>query len=136
MLFAALTPAGFLALAEENGGDRTVELEMLAASRDEIEQERMGDARGVMRVAHGIYLLLDKYVLEVFATAFRFFHLVAIYVPVIVTVPVIWLGRRASDQDNERTGTLWWYQFLVSAMERAGPTFIKVRSVLIHISGN
>ena len=123
-----MSPAAFLALAKGNGDDgTTTELEMLAASREEREEERMGDAQGIMKAARGLYLLLDKYVLEIAATAIRFIHLVVIFVPVIVTVPAIWFGRRVRDQDNERTGTLWWYQFLVKAMERAGATFIKVR---------
>jgi aarF domain-containing kinase len=45
---------------------------------------------------------------------------------VIVTIPVIWLGQRQADKDDERSGTLWWYGFLVSSMERAGAAFIKV----------
>ena len=129
VLLAALSPAAFLALAEGSEDGTTTELEMLAASREEIEEERMGDAQGVMRVARGLYLLLDKYVLEVGATAIRFVHLVVIFVPVIVSVPVIWFGQRVKDRDNERTGTLWWYQFLVTAMERAGATFIKVGKI-------
>lgn len=126
VLLAALSPAAFLALAERSGDGSTTELEMLAASREEIEEERLGDSRGIMKVARRIYLLLDKYIIEVAATAVRFVHLVVIFVPVIATVPAVCFGRRVRDRDNERTGTLWWYQFLVTAMERAGATFIKV----------
>jgi aarF domain-containing kinase len=53
-------------------------------------------------------------------------HLVIIFVPVIVTIPVIWIGSRNPNKDDERSGTLWWYGFLVSSMERAGAAFIKV----------
>jgi aarF domain-containing kinase len=60
------------------------------------------------------------------ATTFRFFHLVIIFVPVIVTIPVVLIGPRRKDRDNERTTTLWWYGFLVNAMERSGPAFIKL----------
>jgi aarF domain-containing kinase len=52
--------------------------------------------------------------------------LIFIFVPVIVTVPVIWFGQRQPERDNERSGTLWWYAFLVNGMERAGAAFIKV----------
>jgi len=51
---------------------------------------------------------------------------VIIFVPVIVAIPAIWIGDRVKDRDNERKGTLWWYGFLVSSMERAGAAFIKV----------
>jgi aarF domain-containing kinase len=49
-----------------------------------------------------------------------------IFVPVILSVPAIWFGRRHSDKDGERSGTLWWYGFLVRSMELAGPAFIKL----------
>ncbi|KAK6858171.1 ABC1 family protein [Apiospora arundinis] len=44
---------------------------------------------------------------------------------VILAVPAIWVGTRQPDHDNERSGTLWWYGFLVQAMEWSGPAFIK-----------
>jgi aarF domain-containing kinase len=46
-------------------------------------------------------------------------------VPVFVTIPVVYIGARDPERDNERSGTLWWYAFLVRQMERAGATFIK-----------
>jgi aarF domain-containing kinase len=55
-------------------------------------------------------------------------HLAIIFIPVVAAVPAIWIGRKVQDHDNARTGTLWWYRFLVKAMERAGPAFIKVSS--------
>ena len=30
------------------------------------------------------------------------------------------------DKDDERSGTLWWYSFLVHSMERSGAAFIKL----------
>ncbi|KAL1889686.1 hypothetical protein Cpir12675_005690 [Ceratocystis pirilliformis] len=36
------------------------------------------------------------------------------------------MGPRVAKQNNERSGTLWWYGFLVQSMEWAGPTFIKL----------
>jgi hypothetical protein len=59
---------------------------------------------------------------------------VIIFIPVIVMVPVVWFGRRVPSRDRERTGTLWWYDFLVASMERAGPAFIKVREAMVYSS--
>lgn len=134
VLLAALSPAAFLDLAEngnDHDSDATSESEMLAASRDEVEKRVPKEVNGIAKVYGGIFLLLDKYVIEVVATAFRFLRLVTIFVPVLATTPAIWLGRRVKNRDHERTGTLWWYQLLVSAMERAGPAFIKVRPPII-----
>lgn len=99
---------------------------MLEASRAEIEKRVPDDMRGWSRAWRGFYLFIDRFFYEPIATGLRFLHLVVIFVPVIATVPAIWLGPRRKDRDNERTGRLWWYGFLVHAMERAGPAFIKV----------
>jgi len=104
---------------------------MLEASRDEIAKKVDDGVRGLSRVRHSIIYFADVYVWEPLCTGLRFLHLVIIFVPVIVSVPAIWVGRRVREKDNERSGTLWWYWFLVKSMERAGPAFIKVCVLLI-----
>jgi len=103
---------------------------MLEVSRAEIAKKIDDDDRGFSRLRHSIVLYLDLYVWEPVCTGLRFLQLVVIFVPVIISVPVMWLGPRRPNRDNERSGTLWWYEFLVRSMERAGPAFIKV---FIHI---
>lgn len=125
--YALLTPAAFVQLSEEDSDDgKTPEEHMLEASRAEIEKKIPDDVHGWRRVLNGIYYFVDSYIWEPIATGFRFFHLVVIFVPVILTVPVVWFGRRRKDKGGERTGTLWWYGFLVRSMERGGPAFIKL----------
>jgi aarF domain-containing kinase len=130
ILWAAtsLSPAVFLRLSEKDnhGTEHTAETRMLAASREEIAKKLSDDDRGFSRFRHRTILFLDVYIWEPICTGFRFFHLFVIFVPVIFTVPAIWLGPRQKDRDNERSGTLWWYWFLFNSMERAGPAFIKV----------
>lgn len=116
-----------MALSEEDTEDgKTPEEHMLEASRAEIAKEVPEDVHGLRRVWKAIYLSVDAFIVEPIATTFRFLHLVIIFVPVLATMPLIWVGRRQKDRDNERFGTLWWYSFLVRSMERAGPAFIKV----------
>ncbi len=124
----ALSPAVFVQLSEKDnhGTEQTAETRMLAASREEIAKKLSDDDHGFSRFRHGVILFLDVYIWEPICTGLRFFHLVVIFVPVILTVPAIWLGSRQKNRDNERSGTLWWYWFLVNSMERAGPAFIKV----------
>lgn len=133
LLAATLSPAAFIKLSEEDHEDgRSGEEQMLEASREEIEKHVPDDMHGMKRVFRTVWVILDQYIYEPMATTLRFLHLVIIFAPVIVTVPVIWIGKRQTDRDNERSGTLWWYRFLVSSMERAGPAFIKVRKSVIH----
>ncbi|KAH8665912.1 ubiquinone biosynthesis protein-like protein [Tricladium varicosporioides] len=123
-----LSPAAFVQLSEkDNGGtNQTAEGRMLEASREEIQKTVPEDSTGFRRIQDGIILFLDLRIWEPLQTGLRFLHLVFIFVPVILTVPVIWFGPRQKAQDNETSGTLWWYWFLVKSMERAGPAFIKL----------
>ena len=127
VLYAALGPAAFVSLLETDTHDgQTGEQHMLEASRAEIQKGVPEDAHGVVRVWKSIVFVLDAYIYEPMCTTLRFMHLVIIFVPVIFAVPAIWIGARQKDRENERSGTLWWYGFLVHSMERAGPAFIKV----------
>lgn len=99
---------------------------MLEVSRAEIAKKLDDNDHGLVRLEKGFILFLDLYIWEPFCTGVRFLQLAAIFVPVIVSVPIIWFGRRQPERDHERTGTIWWYEFLVKSMEWAGPAFIKV----------
>ncbi|EON64672.1 Atypical/ABC1/ABC1-C protein kinase [Coniosporium apollinis CBS 100218] len=124
---ATLTPAVFaeLATADTNDG-KTGEEHMLEASRAEIDHAVPAALKNSKKWRRAIYFFIDDWIVEPIATGLRFIHLVIIFVPVILAVPVIWFGRRVRERDNERTGTLWWYGFLVRGMERAGAAFIKL----------
>ncbi|KAL4965382.1 ABC1 kinase family protein [Aspergillus stella-maris] len=126
LLFAALAPGAFVKIAETEDGDSTGEKRMLEASREEMREHIIERTEGRLgfggpTIAYWVYYVWDS-----IATGFRFLHLVAIFLPVILTTPTIWIGRRIEGQDGARSGTLWWYKFLVKSMERAGPAFIKL----------
>jgi aarF domain-containing kinase len=126
----ALAPAAFLKLAEDNDGQgKTAEMQMLEASREEVRKTVSPDAQGLSKLCQTIWVYFYYYVYDPIATGFRFMHLAIIFIPVVAAVPAIWIGRKVQDHDGARTGTLWWYRFLVKAMERAGPAFIKVSSL-------
>lgn len=127
LVMATLAPGAFLKLAEDSESqEKTGEMQMLEASREEIRKTVSEDARGLARVGQSLWVFWYCYVYDSIATGFRFLHLAVIFIPVVVTVPAIWIGRRNKSHSNSRSGTLWWYRFLVRAMERAGPAFIKV----------
>ena len=124
----ALGTGVFLAASQKENGspEETAEMRMLEISREEIRKHVNDDEHGIAKVVHQITLFLDIYVWEPICTGIRFLQLVVIFVPVIATVPAIWIGSRQPGRDNERSGTLWWYGFMVNAMELAGPAFIKL----------
>lgn len=123
-----LSPLVFVEISEKDnaGTEQTAEGRMLEASRAEIKKEVGDDVHGIRRFRDNIILCVDLYIWEPICTGLRFLHLVVIFVPVIVSVPALWIGARDKKRGNERSGTLWWYKFLVKSMERAGPAFIKV----------
>lgn len=125
---AALGAAAFVELSNRDNADddETSEQRMLEVSREEIKKKISNDESGIYRVVHTVVLFLDLYIWEPICTGLRFLQLVVIFVPVIICVPAIWIGPRQRNHDNERSGTLWWYGFLVRSMELAGPAFIKL----------
>ncbi|KAF4122728.1 hypothetical protein GMORB2_7035 [Geosmithia morbida] len=130
---AAVLGAGtFLQLSREDSGSKehsqetTSERRMLEASRKEIQKHVQLKKNGESGPLQKLVYLVDVYVWEPLCTGLRFLQLAVIFVPVIVAVPALWIGRRQPRRDNERTGSLWWYGFLVQSMELAGPTFVKL----------
>lgn len=123
-----MTPVAFLQLAEDGDGedDKTSEMQMLEVSRREAQKAVAEDARGLARLWQSLSVFGYYYIYDPVATGFRFVHLVVIFLPVILAAPILCFGGRLKDREGIRTGTLWWYKFLVRSMERAGPAFIKV----------
>ncbi|WVQ94276.1 hypothetical protein IAU59_001355 [Kwoniella sp. CBS 9459] len=74
------------------------------------------------------------YIFEPLATFFRFLHLAFLFGPVILTTPMLLIGKperrrrtgKPIKEEEENWGAIWWYSFLVRQMERAGPSFIKL----------
>lgn len=109
-----------------------------APSVDELEAEELRrDRNALVRAFFKVFDALQQYVFEPIGTTTRFIVLVCLFLPVILAMPMLLVGRRreggrrrgrrlAKKEGGERWGAIWWYGFLVKQMERAGPTFIKV----------
>ncbi|CAI4211725.1 unnamed protein product [Parascedosporium putredinis] len=129
---AALGTLAFVELSEDgdNNSDKTWEARLLETSRTELEASKTTKGReqtnSLTRILYRVLYFIDIHIWEPLCTGARFLHLTVIFVPVLLAVPVMWVGRKQSDRDNERVGALWWYAFLVQAMEWAGPAFIKL----------
>ena len=78
--------------------------------------------------------VLRIYLIEPFFTLLRLLHLVLLFGPVIISTPMLLVGRKEKRKgygkpvavDEENWGAVWWYGFLVKQMERAGPSFTKL----------
>ncbi|GAA5955112.1 hypothetical protein JCM3765_003198 [Sporobolomyces pararoseus] len=94
------------------------------------------DARRKKSVIRRFFRMIKEYLLEPISTSLRFVHLAFLFLPVLITAPILALefvddttvvkGKRREKRTRERTTTRWWYRLLVHQMEWAGPTFIKL----------
>lgn len=73
--------------------------------------------------------LLTDYIWGPILTARRFIHLFYLFLPVVITMPMLLVGSPDMQMHGDRWGAVWWYDFLVKRMQAAGPTFIKVIDV-------
>ncbi|KAG0746351.1 hypothetical protein G6F57_005853 [Rhizopus arrhizus] len=79
----------------------------------------------IVRICHRIFKLIDAWIFEPLLTLRRLAHILILFVPVAITAPIVYFGKY-DIIENERSGTLLWFDFLSKQMERAGPTFIKL----------
>jgi aarF domain-containing kinase len=87
-----------------------------------------------MSITSRILSLLQEHIWEPLLTARRFTHLFFLFVPVIITMPMLLVGKPERRYKGDRWGAVWWYEFLVRRMQSAGPTFIKVFHTAIYHS--
>ncbi|KAE8223675.1 hypothetical protein CF319_g3326 [Tilletia indica] len=110
-----------------------------AESIGEIEEKEAQSAKRnpIVRLFIRIHTWLQTWIIEPIGTGKRFLVLVFLFAPLIITLPMLMVGRRreggrrrgrkvATSEDGQRWGAMWWFSFLVKQMERAGPTFIKL----------
>ncbi|KAK7465364.1 hypothetical protein VKT23_005342 [Stygiomarasmius scandens] len=73
-----------------------------------------------------ILSILRNRIWEPILTAKRFVYLCTLFLPVIITSPMLLVGKPEKKYHGDGWGAIWWYSFLVGRMEAAGPTFIKL----------
>lgn len=76
-----------------------------------------------------IVYLVRYYVVEPISTGLRFLHLCVYFLPLMLTSPMLLVGKPDPRLKGDRWGAVWWYDLLTAQMQRAGPTFIKVRLI-------
>jgi aarF domain-containing kinase len=83
-----------------------------------------------LSLSERIYTLFLDHIWEPILTARRFIHLFFLFAPVIISSPMLLVGSPEERLQGDRWGAVWWYDHFVAQMDRAGPTFIKVRSIV------
>ena len=73
-----------------------------------------------------IVSFLRNRILEPILTAKRFVYLCCVFIPVFLAAPMLIVGQPEDSLGGDRWGAVWWYGFLTTQMQKAGPTFTKV----------
>ncbi|KAH9948181.1 hypothetical protein B0H21DRAFT_821190 [Amylocystis lapponica] len=97
-----------------------------AAGPDEIQPTILSPAEPDRTISARILKLLRDTIWEPVLTARRFIYLFYLFAPVILSMPMLLVGRPETRLQGDRWGAVWWYGYLTSQMQRAGPTFIKL----------
>ncbi|OCH86059.1 ABC1-domain-containing protein [Obba rivulosa] len=63
---------------------------------------------------------------EPILTTRRIIHLLWLFVPVMLSAPMLLIGKPDAKLQGDRWGAVWWYGYLTNQMQRAGPTFVKL----------
>lgn len=116
-------------LKPSSKGD-TYENGLFISSQQELEDEiasyrneRLNRRLGII---YKIGFAIHDYVLEPLVTVGRFFELTIIFLPIIITIPISWFGKRDPNKGNIRSGSIFWFKVLRFSLESAGASFIKL----------
>lgn len=97
---------------------------------EDIEEMREEPSqRKVIRIIDRILDWLDTWFLEPLLVCKRLVHVILLFSPIVIAIPIAFFGEKNPDEHDERTGTIWWYNLIMNQMELAGPTFIKVKTL-------
>lgn len=96
----------------DHGGDHELEAQRRITAGDTVSDEKS--------------LTLIESLLEPLKTCLRFVQLTVLFLPVILSFPLVLFGPRLSSMRFKRKGAVVWYRYLTWTMELAGPSFIKV----------
>lgn len=104
-----------------------------ASQQEEIDQfqlyrdDNLHKANKILRFLYFIKYSIDDYVIDPIITFRRFLELSLLFVPVLLSSPICWFGRKdKSTGEHIRSGAKLWYMYLRWTAEKAGASFIKL----------
>lgn len=108
----------------------TFESGLFLASQQELEEEKQHYRQEKLNLPLGfiykITFAINDYVWEPLVTIGRFVELTVIFLPILITIPISWFGKKDPSNNNERSGSIMWYKVLRFTLESAGASFIKL----------
>ncbi|EMD41901.1 hypothetical protein CERSUDRAFT_147303 [Gelatoporia subvermispora B] len=77
-------------------------------------------------ITNRIVEFLRNKIWEPILTTRRMIHLMWLFIPVMLSAPMLLVGKPDAKLHGDRWGAVWWYGYLTNQMQRAGPTFVKL----------
>lgn len=94
---------------------------------DEARKKKTTKGPMIFRLFFKIKFFLTDYVWDPVKTISRFLELSAFFLPVLLSSPICWFGRREQNNGNNlRSGAKIWFKYLRWTAEMAGASFIKL----------
>ncbi|KAK6464245.1 putative ABC1 family protein, mitochondrial precursor [Scheffersomyces coipomensis] len=116
-----------------NKQSETYKMGLFEASQQEEKQQydnyRRQLLNGSLGVIYYVYFTVEDYILDPLITFTRFLELSAIFLPVLISSPICFFGRRIRDKNSTeriRSGAKLWFAYLRWSAEMAGASFIKL----------
>lgn len=107
----------------ENGLYQASQKETLQLWR-EYRRKRTKEGSVFARIFFTVKFALQDFVIDPLLTVLRFVELTGMFVPVLLTAPLCWVGKRG--ENRTRSGAILWYRYLRWTAELAGASFIKL----------
>lgn len=81
----------------------------------------------IVRFLYRLKFALGDYLVEPIITFARFLELTVLFLPLLLSAPICWLGpRNKKSNDRTRAGAYLWFRYLRWTAEVAGASFIKL----------
>ncbi|ODV80609.1 putative ABC1 family protein, mitochondrial precursor [Suhomyces tanzawaensis NRRL Y-17324] len=94
---------------------------------DHYRQTKTGQGLLLKRIFYYLKFHIDDYIINPLVTFARFLELSAIFVPVLLTSPLCWFGKKNRKTGTTvRSGARLWFRYLRWSAELAGASFIKL----------
>lgn len=95
--------------------------------RNEQRHRQRSHPNIILRIIYSIKFTLSDYVVEPLVTVARFLELTVLFLPLLLSAPICWIGPRdKKSKDSIRAGAYLWYRYLRWTAELAGASFIKL----------
>lgn len=80
----------------------------------------------LLRIYYQLHYAVADYIVDPCITFVRFLELTLLFIPLLLSSPICWIGHKDKSGDRTRSGARLWFSYLRWTAEVAGASFIKL----------